>query len=328
MNSRERVLTALALKQPDRVPFADDVDPEVRLAIMGRDNFTDIEFAQTLGLDAIDIRDFMAPVFCQRKQLKGKDYIVDGLIREDKDLDLIVFPDPSDEKFYDQAKRKIEANAQANLALYAVCRWGISGVHYSMGLESLSYALYENPALVEKVLDRYVEWNCQVIERLNTMGIDFIITYDNIAFNSGPLVSPQVFREVFVPKVKCVADACKLPWVSHIDGNIMPIMEDVLSLGMNGLHPIEPGCMDLKSVKELYGSRVCLWGNIDLRYTLTRGTPEEVEAEVKQRIKEAGSDGGYILGSGNGLPEYCKLENIWAMAKAVKKYGKYPLDFS
>jgi uroporphyrinogen decarboxylase len=59
---------------------------------------------------------------------------------------------------------------------------------------------------------------------------------------------------------------------------------------------------------------------------LTRGTPEEVEKEVKKCIKDAGSGGGYILGSGNGLPEYCKIENILAMADAVKKYGKYPLD--
>ncbi len=84
--------------------------------------------------------------------------------------------------------------------------------------------------------------------------------------------------------------------------------------------------MDIKTVKEKYGIRVCLWGNIDLVYTLTRGTPEEVEAEVKQRIKEVGQGGGYILGSANSITDYCKVENVIAMAKAVKKYGKYPID--
>lgn len=327
MNSRERILKALTLKQPDRVPFADDVDQEVRVRLMGCENFTEGEFAKKLGLDAIDIKDYSAPVFARWETLNGKRYMMEGLITRDQDLDLMVFPDPKKGSFYDSVKQFIERNGREDLALYAEMRWGISGVLYSMGVEGLSYALYDNPKLVERVLERYVEWNCIVMERLNTIGIDFIITYDNIAFNNGPFLSPQMFREVFLPKVQMVADTCKLPWVCHCDGDIMPIIDSLLTLGMNGLHPIETGCMDLALIKEKYGHQVCLWGNVDLRYTLTRGTPEEVEEEVKQCIRKAGKNGGYILGSSNGLPEYCKIENIWAMAEAIKRYGKYPLKF-
>ncbi len=326
MDSRDRVLAVLNLQEPDQVPFIDYAEQRMRTILMGRDDFSDLDFARAIGFDAININDFVSPVFCKKKSLKGQDYIVDGLIKTDRDLDLMSFPDPHDESLYDPARRFIEDNKGQGPAIFAVARFGISGVNYSMGIDGLSYALYENPKLIEKVLDRYVEWNCVVVEKLNDMGIDFIISYDNIAFNSGPLVSPQVFREVFVPKMKIISNVCKMPWVTHMDGNIMPIMEDVLDMGISGLHPIEPGCMDLKTVKDLYGHRVCLWGNIDLGYTLTRGTPEEVDAEVKQRIKEAGPGGGFILGSGNGLPDYCKPENVWAMAKAVKKYGCYPLN--
>ena len=197
-----------------------------------------------------------------------------------------------------------------------------------MGLDGLSYALYENPKLVEQVLDRYVDWNCRMLEKLCATGIDFILSYDNIAYNSGPMISPQAFREVFVPKINMVNRACKVPWVTHSCGNIMPIMEEILEMGVSGVHPLEPGCMDLKVVKEQYGNRVCLWGNIDLNYTLTRGTPEEVENEVKQWIAEAGPGGGYIMGSGCDLPDYCRVDNILAMAEAVKKYGSYPLSLN
>lgn len=326
MTSRERVLNALSLRKPDRVPFADDVDQEVRVNIMGREDFTEAEFAKKLGLDAIDIKACTAPVFCERRKSGGKEYILDGLIKTEKDLDLMVFPDPYDESFYDPIKEFLERNGNEDIALYSESRWGIDGVFYSMGIEGLSYGLYDNPKLVERVLDKYIDWNCVVQERLNTIGIDFIISYNNICYNTGPIVSPQVIREVFIPKLKIIADTCKLPWVYHGDGNLLPILDDLLTLGMNGLHPIEPTAMDLKAIKEKYGNKVCLWGNVDLRYTLTRGTPEEVEKEVKKCIKDAGSGGGYILGSGNGLPEYCKIENILAMADAVKKYGKYPLD--
>lgn len=323
MNSRERILAALALKQPDRVPFADIVDETVKVKLMGRQNFTEAEFAQLLGLDAIGMEDYAAPVFCNTLELEGREYIIDGLIQKEQDLDLICFPNLSRESFYDPVKRFVEQYGKDELAIYVKCRWGISGVLYSMGLVGLTYALYNNPRLVERLLDRYVEWNCQLVERLNTIGIDFIMNYDNIACNHGPLVVPKVFKELFVPKIKLVAEKCRLPWVYHSDGNLMPVMEDILSLGMDGLHPLDPGGMDIKKMKEAYGDKVCLWGNIDLRHTLTKGSREEVEAEVKQRIKEVGPKGGFILGSANSLPDYCKVENIWAMAKSVKKYGSY-----
>jgi uroporphyrinogen-III decarboxylase len=118
----------------------------------------------------------------------------------------------------------------------------------------------------------------------------------------------------------------KKPWVFHSDGNLMPILDDLLTLGMNGLHPIQPAAMNIKEVKAKYGQKVCILGNIDLDYTLTLGTPDEVDKEVKERIAAAGPGGGYVVTSANSLTDYCKTENVWAMAKAVKKYGKYPLD--
>jgi uroporphyrinogen decarboxylase len=81
--------------------------------------------------------------------------------------------------------------------------------------------------------------------------------------------------------------------------------------------------MDIGKMKAQYGSRVCLIGNIDLDYTLTLGTPEEVDKEVKERIAVAGKGGGYIISSANSLTDYCKIDNVWAMSKALKKYGKY-----
>lgn len=79
--------------------------------------------------------------------------------------------------------------------------------------------------------------------------------------------------------------------------------------------------------KEKWGDRVCLWGNIDLINTLPYGTVEEVEAEVRQRIKEAGQGRSYICATANSITDFCKIENIFAMTGAVKKYGTYPLPF-
>jgi uroporphyrinogen decarboxylase len=97
-----------------------------------------------------------------------------------------------------------------------------------------------------------------------------------------------------------------------------------MKLGMTGLHPIQPAAMDINKVKTMYGDKVCIIGNIDLDYTLTLGTPEEVEREVKDRIEKIGKGGGYIISSANSITDYCKLENVWSMAKTIEKYRRYP----
>ncbi len=78
-------------------------------------------------------------------------------------------------------------------------------------------------------------------------------------------------------------------------------------------------------VKRRYGDRLCLIGNIDLGYTLTRGTPEEVEAEVRERIRTLAPGGGYCVSSSNSVTEYVPFANYQAMRQAVLKYGKYPI---
>ncbi len=84
--------------------------------------------------------------------------------------------------------------------------------------------------------------------------------------------------------------------------------------------------MDMAEVKEKYGEKLCLIGNIDLHYTLTRGTTDDVTSEVEERIRAAGKNGGYIISSAMTLADYCKPENVLAMADAIKDYGEYPIS--
>ena len=79
----------------------------------------------------------------------------------------------------------------------------------------------------------------------------------------------------------------------------------------------------INNVKAKHGDRVSIVANIDLDYPLTGGTPEETEAEVKDRIEKVGKGGGYMISSANSITDYCKVENVRAMARAVKRYGPY-----
>jgi uroporphyrinogen decarboxylase len=187
-----------------------------------------------------------------------------------------------------------------------------------------SIALYHNRSLLEKMMDIFIEWNFIVIERLQQIGgIDFFMTPNDMAFKTGPFVSPVIFREFFLPRMQVVADTIKLPWAFHSDGDLNLVMDDLLTLGMNAINPIESPGMNLKEAKYNWGDKVCLWGNVDLHHALTLGTVEEVETEVTRCMNEGAPGGGYICASSNSITNYCKVENVRAMINAIQKYGTY-----
>ena len=104
-------------------------------------------------------------------------------------------------------------------------------------------------------------------------------------------------------------------------------MDTLIDLGVAGLHPNEKGAMDIRAVKRNYGDRICVLGNLDLNL-LGMGTPEQVDNEVRELIRDVGPGGGYIITSGNSLASYLKPECVIAFSKAIKKYGKYPIQLS
>lgn len=338
MNSKERVLNALRLKPTDAVPFVETrVDPALQEALLGKGlhyppritgttNLCRVEINEMLGLDNFQVR-FLPPIFAGSRNATGGESYDAPWIRSREDLAKMVFPDPESPSLYHEAEAMIRAGGH-RYAVGATLRSGISAVTMSMGLEGLSYALADAPDLVQTVLGRYADWAIAVSRHLKDIGVDFLWTADDMAYKTGPMFSPAAFQRVFKPRLKEFADAIKalgFPWIFHSDGNVLPLLDDLLEIGIDALHPIEPGAMDITEVKAQYGNRLCLVGNIDLHYTLTRGTTTEVEAEVRRRIETIGPGGGYMIGSANSLTSYCRLENVLAMAAAIAKYRYLPI---
>jgi uroporphyrinogen decarboxylase len=201
---------------------------------------------------------------------------------------------------------------------------GIFPAMLSLGIERFSIALFENLPLVEAVLDRYCDWTAAMAEHACGLGFDVFVSTDDMAFKSGPYFSPKVFRELVLPRFERVGRSISLPWIVHSDGNLMPFIDDLVGLGIAGLHPLEKGAMDIAGVKRAYGDRICVLGNVDLNI-LGMGTPKDVDDEVRGLIRDVGPGGGYIVTSGNSLAGYLKPENVVALSRAVQAYGQYPL---
>jgi uroporphyrinogen decarboxylase len=338
MDSKERVLAALKLKQPDRVPWVESsVHNTLAEKLLKRSDFEKATVTQIFAVPgarippavlevlALDNLNFSVapPRFVKSQSVEGMDMIVDGLIKSEADLAKVVLPDPESDEFYLAARDFISRYRGTGKAMGITTRFGVSSTYLSMGISHFGVMLYENRDFVLKLMDIFIDWACRAIPRINNLGFDFMIVPEDLAWKQGPLFSPKMFRELFLPRMKRAAEKIKIPWIYHSDGNLLPILDDLLTLGMNGLANIEPNAMDIVELKKRYGRRICLVGNIDLHYTLTQGTPEETEAEVKKRIAEVGPGGGYILASSNSLTAYCKPENVLAMNRAVLKYGNY-----
>ena len=142
------------------------------------------------------------------------------------------------------------------------------------------------------------------------------------------MLAPGHLRRHVFPWYKLMGDVCRdrgIPHLLHSDGRLDEVMGDVVDC-FDAVHPFEPKAMDIVAAKKMWGNRICVIGNIDLGYTLTRGTPAEVEAEVLERIRALAPGGGYCLSSSNSIADYVPLANFNAMREAALKYGKYPIQ--
>ena len=333
MTSRERVLTALKLQEPDRVPWIENyVHKELAEKILGRaipdpPGTARIapEILEGLAIDDISYN-FMPPRFAKTEMRGDIEIVGEGLLKTWEDYERFkkTMPDPGSAEFYKPAELYLK-NYKKEYAAMANIRFGPSNTYLSMGIEHFSYTLYDDPGLVEAVMDMFSSFTDKVLGVVQNMGFDMVYVSDDLAFRSGTLFSPKHINRFFMPHMKKLADKIKLPWIYHSCGNINSILDDLLSLGMNGISNLEPGPMDIFQLKKDYGNRVCLMGNIDLHYTLSKGTVEETENEVREKIQKVGPGGGYIMATSNGVAAYCKVENVVAMNSALIKYGHYPL---
>ena len=113
------------------------------------------------------------------------------------------------------------------------------------------------------------------------------------------------------------------PIIKHSDGNIWSIIEKLVATGIDGIGPLEPAAdMDLFRVKQQYGDRVCVMGNIDVDL-LSRGSEDDVRESIKDLIARVSKGGGHILSSGNSITSSVQPNNFKAMIDTAREFGRY-----
>ncbi len=197
-----------------------------------------------------------------------------------------------------------------------------------MGFNHFALSLIMDEKLVADVFRKVAEIQFQGLTRIFELPyVDAVWVVDDLAFGTGPMISPQAFRDHVFPWYREMADRCHKNdriLFMHSDGDLWQLMEDIIEMGVDVLQPIDPSCMDIVKVKHVYGDRLCLVGNV-ANELLRSGTTAEVEGRVKELIRDLAPGGGYCVGAGNSVPEWAKFENYMAMRNAALTFGAYPI---
>ena len=361
MNSKERILTALSNKQPDRVPifelqidepivmklaaifgFVDPAGSAVGTFVHGDENQQVVDLYcrvhEELGLDAtctvfsagiqqIDAQHGRDKYGCTyRLSEHGEPIVIDGPIKRPDDLqgyDMASRLLPEDFRGLQQLMETIGPDKAHFLALNDPFKisWMLRG-----DMANLMMDYVWQPQFVHAVARVATDFCLAEIDMGLKLGVDGIVVEGDLAGEKTTLVSPRDYRQYIKPYQEELADYAHghgLKIIKHGDGNMWPILDDLIEAGFDGFNPIQPQCMDIGEVKAHVAGKLCLVGNIDCRHLLPFGTVEEVDQTVKQTIETAAPGGGYVISSSNSIHPGCKPENYIAMVAAAHKYGGY-----
>lgn len=194
-------------------------------------------------------------------------------------------------------------------------------------MEQFCFRLADDATAVKREANAMVEGAIGHAQRLRDHGgLDGFALCADYCFNSGPFLSPAQFGEFITPYLaKLIAGYRELGFfvIKHTDGNIMPIVEDLVQANPHALHSLDPqGGIDIGEMKRRYGDRVCLIGNVNCGY-LDTGTDEQVIKSVRYALQQGMPGGGYIFSTSNCIYTGMRLARYELMLDVWRREGNY-----
>jgi uroporphyrinogen-III decarboxylase len=358
MNSRQRVKMALNHEQPDRAPFQVSFTPEFARRLRGELRLEDshahnphgggntYQLERALGEDMLltsvgwansyyqDDKDYTDEWGIGWKVQPYQTPFGQGHYTEIRahplaDTQAIASykpPDPSRPELYRDAEWTVR-EFQAEYWIVGVTVTTIFETAWALrGLEQLLVDMLADPDLAGTLLDIPFNYHLQAAKRLVRLGVDMIWTGDDVGTQERMLISPKMWRKYFKPRMAQFIQELKeinpsLKVAYHTDGNVEPIIPELIEIGIDVLNPVQPASMNPAKIKKLYGDKLCFWGTIDEQHTLPFGTPQEVRAEVLERLRTVGRGGGLILSPTHHVQLDTPMENFRAMIDAILHLG-------
>lgn len=258
-------------------------------------------------------------------------------VKDIKDLEKFEFEDPYDNRRYNNSfavpdgyNMELPFYEQLNNYKDDFCVFGNicearETIWRVIGLENELTAVLDYPEELKKFAERAADFNIELGKRqLENENISGIIIYGDIGYKSGLLMSPKSWKEIYYQPLKKICSELKKynkPLIYHTDGNYLAVMEDLIEIGIDALHPNEAKAgIDVVKLREEYKNKIAFLGNIDASKTLC-GSRDDIRKELLYKLKAA-NGGGYIPG-GDDIPSSVTPENYDYYINLLKEFRKY-----
>jgi uroporphyrinogen decarboxylase len=196
--------------------------------------------------------------------------------------------------------------------------------YFSRGIENFLADLAGSPAYAQSLLDMIIRKNLVMIENIvGSDDIDGILLGSDWGTQSNMIMSPRTWRKMIAPGEQVEYDLLKKyakDVFVHSCGNITQIMPDLAAMGVQGLNPVQPECMDIYALKQQFGDKITFWGGISTQRTLPFGSAADVEQEVTEVIRGMSQNGGYITSPSQEIQTDVPYENLIALIETAKKF--------
>lgn len=202
---------------------------------------------------------------------------------------------------------------------------------YLRGIDQALMDLLLEPEIFEAITDRltrfYNEYLTRILEAARGL-IDILVTGDDFGQQGGLLCSVELWeqrlRAGFEGYIR-LAHAAGVPVMHHTCGSIYRLLPNFIACGLDILQGLQPGVaeMDHRRIKAEFGDRICFQGGIGIQRALPFGSPEEVRAEVRERLEALAAGGGYIISTSHNIQGDTPVENVLALIEAYDEFGWY-----
>lgn len=205
----------------------------------------------------------------------------------------------SEERFSPGWERIAQEHLQAGRAVCVGIPGGYNEPRELLGNERLLKAYYTEPRMINDILQTIGDTAVQVLDRVSkAVQVDILYVSEDLAGRGGPLVGPKQIKEFIAPYYRRVWDILRSRGArlfdQDSDGNLNPVIDDLLEAGVNCMHPMQPDAgMDIVKVRQKYGNKLALYGGID-KYVLWRSR-EEIDKELEYKIPPIVATGGCVL---------------------------------
>lgn len=199
--------------------------------------------------------------------------------------------------------------------------------HFLRGMEGLLVDMYENPTFVHNLLDICLQFNLDMVSALAAYPVDAIILSDDYGQQRGPIMSPAMWREFIRPRLKVLFAAIRAAGkrvALHSCGDVSLFVPDLLELGLEILHPVQPDSMDIHAVKRDFGDALCIYGGVSAQTTIRFGTPEQIRDTVRREAELLSRNGRFILAPTLDLTHDVPFENVLAFIESAAGIAQPP----